>query len=102
MKLQCLELMGISITRDALYKRVERQSMKKPNAPTRPVEELALNQNDIDVSSISSPSTGSNITTAMMEAKIYQMPWSLHPKQEDLRVARIRRREKTSRITKNV
>ena len=62
MKLKCLELMGISITRNALYKRVKRQSKKKPNAPTRPEEELALNQNDIDVSSISSPSTGSNTT----------------------------------------
>ena len=64
-KLKCLELMGISITRNALYKRVERQSKKKPNAPTRPVEELALNQNDINVSSISSPSTESHITHSM-------------------------------------
>ena len=54
--------MGISITRDALYKRVERQSKKQPNSPTRPVEELATNQNDIDVSSISSPSTESHRT----------------------------------------
>jgi hypothetical protein len=61
-KLKCLELMGISITRDALYKRVERQSKKQPNSPTRPVEELATNQNDIDVSSISSPSTESHRT----------------------------------------
>jgi hypothetical protein len=33
-KLKCLELMGISITHDARYKSVERQSKKKPNAPT--------------------------------------------------------------------
>ncbi len=38
---------------------------KKPNARTRPVEELALNQNDIDVSSISSPSTEHHITHSM-------------------------------------
>ena len=61
-KLKCLELMGISIKRDALYKRVERQSKKKPNAPTRPVEELSISQNDTDVSSITFPSTGSHIT----------------------------------------
>ncbi len=67
MKLKCLELMGISITRNALYKRVERQSKKKPNAPTRPVEELALNQDDIDVSSISSPSTESHKMHSMAE-----------------------------------
>ncbi len=42
MKLKCLELIGISITRDALYKRVERQSKKKPTEPTSPVEELIL------------------------------------------------------------
>ena len=58
-KLECLEIMGISITRDALYKRVERQSQKQANTPTRPVEELSLNQNDTEVSSLSSPSTGS-------------------------------------------
>ena len=34
-KLKSLELIGISITRDALYKRVERESKKKPNEPTR-------------------------------------------------------------------
>jgi len=50
------------ITRDALYKRVERELTL--NAPTRPVEELSVNQNDIDVSSISSPSTGSHITNS--------------------------------------
>jgi hypothetical protein len=57
-KIECLELMGICITRDALYKRVERQS-KKQDTPTRPVEELSVNQNDPEVSSLSSPSTGS-------------------------------------------
>ena len=34
-KLHCLELMGIGIKRDALYKRVELESKKKPNEPTR-------------------------------------------------------------------
>ena len=59
-KLQCLELMGITITKDALYKRVKRQSKKQPNARTRPIEELIRNLNDPEVSSMSSPSTGSN------------------------------------------
>ena len=53
--------MGISITHDALYKRVERQSKKKPTEPTSPVEELIFYQNS-EVSSVSSPSTGSNTT----------------------------------------
>ena len=60
-KLKCLELIGISITRDALYKRVERQSKKKPTEPTSPVEELIFYQNS-EVSSISSPSMWSNTT----------------------------------------
>ena len=60
-KLKCLELIGISITRDALYKRVKRQSKKKPTEPTSPVEELIFYQNS-EVSSVSSPSTGSNTT----------------------------------------
>ena len=59
-KLQCLELMGITITKDALYKRVERQSKKQPNARTRPIKELTTNPNDPEVSSMSSPSTGSD------------------------------------------
>jgi hypothetical protein len=57
--LQYLELMQITITKDALYKRVERQS-KKTNARTRPIEELTTNPNDPKVSSMSSPSTGSD------------------------------------------
>ena len=60
-KLKCLELIGISITRDALYKRVKRQSKKKPTETTNPVEELIFYQNS-EVSSVSSPSTGSNTT----------------------------------------
>jgi hypothetical protein len=59
-KLQCLESMGISINRDALYKRVERQHKKQQNKTTRPVEELAIVQKDPEVSSDSSPSTGGN------------------------------------------
>ena len=59
-KHQCLELMGITITKDALYKRVERQSKKQPNARTRPIEKLTTNPNDPEVSSMSSPSTGSD------------------------------------------
>jgi hypothetical protein len=58
-KLECLQLMGISITRDALYKRVEQQSKKHENTRTRPVEELSVNQNDPEMSSLSSQSTGS-------------------------------------------
>ena len=36
LKIQCLELMGITITRDALFKRAERQFKKHSKAPTRP------------------------------------------------------------------
>ena len=61
-KLQCLELMGILITQDALYKRVERQIKKQSNEATRLVEELVVYHNDPNVSSISSLSTGSNTT----------------------------------------
>ena len=35
-KLECLALMGISITQDALYKRVKQQSKKQANAPDTP------------------------------------------------------------------
>jgi hypothetical protein len=60
-KIKCLELIGISITCDALYKRVERQSKNKPTEPPSPVEEVVVNQNS-EVSSVSSPSMGSNTT----------------------------------------
>jgi hypothetical protein len=68
-KLKCFELTGISITCGALYQRDKRQSKKKPNAPTGPVEELIVNQNDSKVSSISSPSTGSNTTDSYTESQ---------------------------------
>ena len=61
-KLQCLELMGIDITRDALYKRVERQSKSKKQlkSTSTPIEVVAFNQPHSEVSSLSSPSTESN------------------------------------------
>ena len=59
---QCLELMEVSITRDALYTRVEWQHKKQPNKTTRPLQELVITQNDPKISSISSPSTGCNLT----------------------------------------
>ena len=40
-KLHCLELMGIRIKRNALYKRVERQSKIRKQASTEPIEEAA-------------------------------------------------------------
>ena len=60
-KLKSLELIGISITRDALYKRVERESKKKPNEPTSPFDEVITNDTS-ELSSMSSTSMGSNIT----------------------------------------
>ena len=60
-KIKSLELIGISITPNALYKRVERESKKKPNEPTSPIEEVVVNDTS-EVSSISSPSTGTNTT----------------------------------------
>ena len=39
---------------------------------------------------------------AQLESKIYQIPRSHYPKQEDLRVARYRRRERTLAVTENV
>ena len=60
-KLKSLELIGISITRDALYKRVERESKKKPNEPTSPFDEVIANDTS-ELSSISSTSMGTNIT----------------------------------------
>ena len=68
LKIQCLELMGITITRDTLYKRVERQFKKQSNAPTRPVEEIAMVPNDPEVSSISSPLTGSDTNESNSES----------------------------------
>ena len=67
-KLQCLELMGIKITRDALYKRVEQQSKRQQNGTgnpepiqeAAPIEEVATYLNDHNVSSISSPSNESD------------------------------------------
>jgi hypothetical protein len=43
--------------------------MKKPNAPTRPVKELIVNQNDSEVSSISSPSTRCNTIDGNIESQ---------------------------------
>jgi hypothetical protein len=60
-KIKSLELIGISITPNALYKRVERESKKKPNEPTSTIEEVVLNDPS-EVSSISCPSTLTNIT----------------------------------------
>ena len=65
-KLHCLELMGIKIKRDALYKRVERQSKKRKLASAEPIEEappineIETHKNDNDVSSVSCPSFESN------------------------------------------
>ncbi len=39
---------------------------------------------------------------AWKESKIYQIPRSHYPKQEDLRVAQYRRRERTLAVTENV
>ena len=70
-KLHCLELMGIKITRDALYKRVDRQSKRKQNGLPKPIqevapiEEVATYSKEHDISSISSPSTESHITHSM-------------------------------------
>ncbi len=61
-KLHCLELMGIRIKRDALYKRVERQSKKRKQASAEPIEEappiaeLEIYETEPDVSSVSCPS----------------------------------------------
>ena len=61
-KLQCVELMGITITKDALYQRVERQSKSKKQlkSTSTPIEVVAFNQPHSEVSSLSSPSTESN------------------------------------------
>ena len=59
-KLQCLQLMGISLTRDALYKRVQRQQKRQPNKTATPIDELVIPQNDPEISSVSSPSSGHN------------------------------------------
>ena len=67
-KLQCLELMGIKIMRDALYKRVERQSKRlqngtgtpEPILEVAPIEEVATYFNDHDESSISSNKSDTN------------------------------------------
>ena len=86
-KLQCLELMGIKITKDALYKRVERQSKKQPNARTRPIEE----QRQTQMIPKCHP----------CHLHLQEVTQTLCPQQVDLRVLQIRRREKTSKITKN-
>ena len=75
-KLQCLELMGIKITRAALYKRVERQSKRQQNGTPEPIqeaapiEEVATYFNDPDVSSISSPSNKSDINESSNETMV--------------------------------
>ena len=59
-KLQCLELMGIKITRDALYKTVGQQSKRQQNGTgtsepiqeAAPIEEVATYFYDHGVSSI--------------------------------------------------
>ena len=78
-KLQCLELMGIKIKRDALYKRVERQSKKRKWASAEPIEEAArieeaepineveIHENDNDVSSVSCPSFESDTNETASE-----------------------------------
>ena len=57
-KLNCLELMGISMTRDALYKRVACQIKKRTGATSELVVELTADQNNSEVSTLTSPSTG--------------------------------------------
>ncbi len=59
-KLHYFELMGISMTRDALYKRVSWQIKKWTGATSGPVVELTADQNDSEVSTMTSPSTGSS------------------------------------------
>ncbi len=66
--------MGKSITRDALYTRVEWQHKKRPNKTTRPVKELAITQNDPEISSISSPSTDVIQLAEMLEVMISLKP----------------------------
>ena len=74
-KIKSLELIGISITPNALYKRVERESKKKPNEPTSPIEEAVVNDTS-EVSSISSPSTGTNITDSEHQDLLTATIWT--------------------------
>lgn len=72
-KLQYLELIGIKITRDALYKRDERQSKRKQNGLPKPIqevapiEEVATYSKEHNISSISSPSTKSDTNKTSIE-----------------------------------
>jgi hypothetical protein len=74
--------MEIKITRDALYKRVERQFKRQQNGTGTPepiqeaaqIKEVATYFNDHDVSSISSPSNESNTNEVAMK------PWCLGTK----------------------
>ena len=92
-KLHCLELMGITSKRDALYKRVERQSKKTKQASAEPIqgaapiEEVATYENDHDVSSVSCPSYESDtneIANEIMDSSKAGRPkGSMHQKKRE-------------------
>ena len=94
-KLQCLELMGIKITRDALYKRVERQSKRQQNGAgnPEPIQEAAPIEEVATYLMIMMCHPSHLHLTKATQMKVAMKPWCLRPKQEDLRVACIRRRD---------
>jgi hypothetical protein len=86
-KLKCLELMGIKVMRDALYKRGEQKSKRQQNGTgnpeaiqeAAPIEEVATYFNDQDVSSISSPSNESDTNESSNETMV-SLPKAGRPK----------------------
>ena len=85
--------MGIKIKRDALYKRVERQSKKRKQATAEPIqeaepiEEVATYKNDHDVSSVSSPSyksdTNEIANEIMASSKAGRTKGGMHQKKRE-------------------